>query len=321
MVDTESLVGVPGPGAYVGEDTVTRNGSSKRGGRGASFGGRFNKIDRFKVKSEGTPAPGTHNAMPMMEDVPNSKKPSCSTAKFTKEIRPFIKFAETTNDAPITTAEPSAVAPQVDSTKESAGNFKFGTEKRNTGPPPRLQTPGAGSYDPIQSSKGGIIYPVSKTFGVEKRPSPDEYEKQFHQSAPGDFNLGSMMSEQLRSDKPSASNFKFGTSDREKNAAVYAPGIEVPTKIVGADGQPGPGHYSHATSMEGQASSTRRTCMSTKIGRQKRVGEAESAEHRKNPGPGAYSLEKSIGEGGAYEKTPVAAGFGTSSRPGLEHTC
>jgi hypothetical protein len=257
----------------------------------------------------------------MMEEVPNSTKLSCSTAKFTKEIRPFIKFAESVAEVPLTTAEPSSVATQADSTRESAANFKFGTQKRDTGPPRSLQTPGAGAYDPIMSSKGGIVYPVVKTFGVEKRPSPDEYEKQFHVSAPGDFDVGSMMSEQLRSDKPSASNFKFGTSDREKNAAVCAPGIAVPTKILGADGQPGPGHYEHTSSMEGQASSTKTTCMSTKIGREKRVGEAERSEHRKNPGPGAYEIEKPLGEGGAYESTPVAAGFGTGSRPGLEHTC
>lgn len=222
---------------------------------------------------------------------------------------------------------------QLASNKTSSANFKFGSSTRDDIAiiyTPGLQqegssrqTPGPGSYvatshDKI-SKKGSKHKAPTFSFGGNlakvKRGGLSNSSSTLPQCGPGAYGANGSVGGQISSLKKTAPRANFGTADRQKSESAVQPGYAGKSK--GVRDNPGPGSYSHYSSMSKQSDAKKPSSYAFKFGTENRA-KADALRNRdvhSTPGPGAYSAPPPNGiQTNSRFKTSSKALFGTAER-------
>lgn len=230
----------------------------------------------------------------------------------------------------------SGTGKQTDSMKSSSANFKFGSSKRDDiailympgmqQEGSARQSPGPGTYTVTShnkiSRKGGKTHAPASSFGGNlakvKRDGLGNTSSTLPQCGPGAYGANGSVGGQISSLKKTAPRANFGTADRQKSESAVQPGYAGKSK--GVRDNPGPGSYSHYSSMSKQSDAKKPSSFAFKFGTENRA-KADALRNRdvhSTPGPGAYSAPPPNGiQTNSRFKTSATALFGTSSRGSL----
>lgn len=225
---------------------------------------------------------------------------------------------------------------QTSSTKTSSAYMKFSVAPREQQAltyMPDLQqegssrlTPGPGTYAPIShnsiSRKSGKkkapVYSFGGNLAKVKREGLAGKTATLAGCGPGSYGAKESVGSQVSSLKRTAPRANFGTADRTKSEVAVQPGYAGKSKGV-AD-NPGPGSYSHNSSMSKQADAKKPSSFAFKFGTENRSKAEERANRDKfsTPGPGAYNDSPGAGfQVNSRHRTSQRTLFGTSNRGDL----
>lgn len=227
----------------------------------------------------------------------------------------------------------SGVGKQTSSMKSSSANFKFGSSGRDDIAilyMPGLQqegssrqTPGPGSYSATNhnsiSRKSGKKKAPASSFGGNlakvKRGGLGNSSSTLPQCGPGAYGAAGSVGGQISSLRKTAPRANFGTADRAKSENAVQPGYAGKSK--GVRDNPGPGSYSHYSSLSKQADAKKPSSYAFKFGTENRA-KADAMRNRdvhSTPGPGAYTSAPGNGaQMNSQYRTSTRALFGTSTR-------
>ena len=110
--------------------------------------------------------------------------------------------------------------------------------------------------------------------------------------APQRMSTRSMFGEQPNSKRPSSASYGFGSATRDQAARVYA--SKQMAKLSVPSSSPGPAVYNLRSSVGKQAEGHKPSSQQWQFGTDNRFASVALVD-KKNPGPGAYSSDASVG--------------------------